>query len=74
MPGGRGTGRGGGGMGRGSGSGRGMGMGAVGQCVCVKCGYSAPKKAGVPCMEEKCPKCGTILLREGGTHFNRAKK
>lgn len=61
------------GRGRGSG-GRGRGLGAVGNCVCVKCGYSAPKIAGVPCMEKKCPKCGTILFREDGVHYKDAKK
>ncbi len=75
------------GMGRGSGSGRGAGlgrgmfgggrgggagMGAGGYCVCVKCGYRAPKKQGVPCKEEKCPNCGAVLLREGGEHYIKA--
>ena len=74
MPEGRGSNRTGRGMGRGSGSGRGLGMGIVGNCVCVKCGYSTPKKAGVPCVEERCPKCNNILFREGGEHYNKAKK
>jgi len=67
-------GRGGGGSGRRSGSGRGGGMGSLGKCVCVKCGYSSPKKAGIPCMEEKCPKCGNVLLRQDGAHYNKATK
>ena len=74
MPGGNGTGKRAGDLGRGGGSGRGSGMGAVGNCVCVKCGCSTPKKAGVPCMDETCPKCGALLFREGGTHYNKAKK
>jgi hypothetical protein len=76
MPGtGRGTGRGGGSRGAGQRSdGRGGGMGAAGNCVCVKCGYSAPKKRGIPCRDERCPKCGAVLLREGGPHHQQAIK
>ena len=62
-----------GGGGRGGG-GRGSGMGAVGNCICVKCGYAAPKKPGTPCMQEKCPDCGTVLMREGGSHYQQAVK
>lgn len=40
----------------------------AGRCVCLKCGFSATKKRGIPCMEEKCPHCGAVLLREGGAH------
>ena len=62
-----------GGKGKGMGKGRGSGLkGGIGNCVCVKCGYSTPKKAGVPCMQEKCPQCGAVLLREGGRHYNNA--
>ena len=53
---------------------RGGGLGPVGQCVCVKCGYTIPKKTRVPCMNETCPNCGTVLFREGGTHYLNAKK
>jgi len=60
------------GRGMGRGSGKGGGMGPVGNCVCMKCGYSVPKRNGVPCMETKCPKCGTVLLRENGSHFESA--
>ena len=70
MPGGRG----GGGMYRKPGSGRGGGMGSLGQCVCIKCGFSSPKNAGIPCMKKKCPNCGNVLLRGNGAHYNRAKK
>jgi len=48
------------------------GMGSSGNCVCIKCGYTATKKPGVPCREERCPKCGTALLREGGAHYSAA--
>jgi len=72
--GGRRGGGGGRGGGMGGGGGRGSGMGAVGNCICVKCGYTAPKKAGIPCMQEKCPDCGAVLMREGGSHYNQAVK
>ncbi len=48
------------------------GAGPSGMCICVKCNYQSPKKRGVPCMDEKCPKCGATLLREGGTHYRNA--
>ncbi len=64
-----------GGQGKGMGKkGRGGGLRGGGNCVCVKCGYSAPQKAGTPCMQEKCPHCGAVLLREGGMHYNKAVK
>ena len=56
---------------KGSGSG---GMGARGDCTCVKCGYSIPKKPGTPCMQEKCPHCGAVLLRKDGRHYSNAIK
>ena len=69
--------RGGFGMGRGIGRGRnsfgnggGGGFGSSGNCVCLKCGYVAPKERGVPCQEIKCPNCGVRLVREGGYHHN----
>ena len=58
----------------GSGKGKGGGMGFMGNCVCVKCGYSTFKKPGIPCMDETCPKCGAVLLREGGKHHKKAVK
>ncbi len=50
------------------------GSGPDGQCICIKCNYIAPKKRAVPCMEEKCPKCGSVLLRKGGSHHLKAVK
>jgi NAD-dependent SIR2 family protein deacetylase len=58
-------------QGRGAGKNR-IGMGPSGSCVCVKCGYSAPKQRGVPCMDLKCPSCGAVLLRKGSDHYNEA--
>lgn len=49
--------------------GRGRGIGRAGfgapphECVCPKCGYRIPHQRGVPCTSQKCPKCGTIMIR-----------
>lgn len=53
---------------------RGKGMGPSGTCVCLKCGYSISKRRGVPCLDEKCPKCGAVLVRKGGAHYFNANK
>ena len=50
----------------------GRGLGASGNCVCLKCGNTVPKKAGRPCLDERCSKCGIALVREGGAHYQRA--
>ncbi|MDY6933485.1 MAG: hypothetical protein SVZ03_04585 [Spirochaetota bacterium] len=75
MPRGDGTGPTGGG---GSGTGRGRGGGASrmgrmggtrpgsgpsGNCRCPSCGATVPHSVGVPCYDEKCPKCGTAMIR-----------
>lgn len=48
------------------------GLGPSGICICVKCGYTSPKEMGVPCMDSKCPECGAVLFREGGSHYMSA--
>ncbi|HSL18720.1 MAG TPA: hypothetical protein VLB51_12510 [Methylomirabilota bacterium] len=79
-----GGGGGGGGMGRGGGGGRGGGMGggrggggrgqggglgSGGVCLCPKCGHRAPHLPGNPCLDQRCPECGSALVREGSpTH------
>jgi len=43
-------------------------MGEGGHCVCPKCETRVAHRNGVPCQEERCPKCGAKLLREGSQH------
>lgn len=77
---GRGSGGMGGGRGRGAGMRRGQGGGAQGQgrgrmggslavgpggfCLCPNCGQKEPHHRGIPCVEQKCPQCGTLMIRE----------
>lgn len=46
---------------RGGYAGRGRGAGAPRVCKCTQCGHEIPKKPGIPCRNEKCPKCGGML-------------
>ncbi|MDY9924497.1 hypothetical protein [Methanobacterium sp.] len=41
--------------------GNGRGGGAPRVCKCPNCGYESPKTRGVPCRNQKCPKCDTPL-------------
>jgi hypothetical protein len=40
--------------------------------VCVACGHREPHRAGVPCRDAHCPKCGKAMLREGSPHHRAA--
>jgi len=51
-----------------------QGMGPAGYCICIKCGYKKPHQAGIPCQEEKCPKCGIKLFRENSLHHLKIKQ
>jgi predicted RNA-binding Zn-ribbon protein involved in translation (DUF1610 family) len=51
---------------------QGIGKGAGGHCVCMSCGNRIPHRRGVPCLEERCPKCGKAMLREGSPHHQAA--
>jgi predicted Fe-Mo cluster-binding NifX family protein len=68
------NGRGQGRMGQGGGQGRGgrrpgrMGgpaaAGPSGYCVCPRCGQRESHVTGIPCVQQKCPKCGTGMMRQ----------
>jgi hypothetical protein len=62
MPLGNGTGPAGGGRGRGRQPG-GFGLGPGGGCICPSCQTRASHQRGVPCYEQKCPKCGATMTR-----------
>lgn len=54
------------GLGQGGGRGRqpgGFGLGPGGGCVCSSCSAKAPHQRGIPCYEQKCPKCGSPMTR-----------
>jgi hypothetical protein len=38
--------------------------GPGGNCLCPKCNYAEPHMPGEPCKSKKCPKCGTLMIRE----------
>lgn len=50
---------------RGMGHGRGGGyrLGPGGECICPNCGYRTQHQVGVPCYNQQCPKCGTMMTR-----------
>lgn len=48
-------------MGQGKMSGR--GLGPSGECICPNCGTKIAHKPGVPCAQEKCPQCGSAMIR-----------
>ena len=45
-----------------AGRGRGYGGGPT-TCRCPKCGKEIPHIIGQPCVEQKCPECGTAMVR-----------
>ena len=42
----------------------GFAKGPGGGCVCPSCGAKSAHSLGLPCFEQKCPKCGTAMVRE----------
>lgn len=37
-------------------------------CICVHCNTRIPHERGIPCRQNKCPKCGRIMFKEGSYH------
>jgi hypothetical protein len=46
------------------GRGGGFGAGPSGYCLCPNCAERVPHQLGTPCYKVKCPKCGTLMIRE----------
>jgi len=42
----------------------GMALGPGGECMCPRCKYTILHKGGVPCVKEKCPRCGSGMIRK----------
>lgn len=49
-------------------------MGSGGECICPKCKTTIAHQRGVPCQDERCPKCNTKMLRVGSEHYELWKK
>jgi len=49
-------------------------MGEGGYCIFPKCVERTIHQRGIPCQEERCPKCGAKMLREGSYHHDLLKK
>ena len=41
----------------------GFAAGPIGECACPSCGARAPHQRGIPCYQQKCPKCGAMMTR-----------
>ena len=48
----------------GRGKGPGFAAGPGGSCICPSCGTKISHQIGIPCFEQKCPKCETAMTRE----------
>jgi len=42
----------------------GVGLGLGGNCVCSNCGIVVAHQRAVPCIQQKCPKCGSNMARQ----------
>lgn len=49
---------------RGQGQGGPFVGGVGGNCICPNCGHREPHQRGIPCVQVKCPQCGTEMIRE----------
>jgi len=43
---------------------RGIAAGPSGNCLCPNCGMVVSHQRAIPCTVQKCPKCGSNMLRE----------
>jgi len=50
------------------------GMGRGGMCICPRCSHKIPHRRGVPCQDERCPKCGSVMLREDSYHHRKLEE
>ncbi len=39
-------------------------LGPGGGCICPNCGTKTAHYQGTPCLEQKCPKCGSSMTRK----------
>uniref|UniRef100_A0A7C4EQC5 Ferredoxin n=1 Tax=Thermodesulfovibrio aggregans TaxID=86166 RepID=A0A7C4EQC5_9BACT len=46
-------------------------IGSVSECICYNCGTMIPHRRGVPCFEERCPKCGVSMERKKTSRSKR---
>ncbi len=42
----------------------GFAAGPGGYCICTRCGYKVLHQRGIPCYQQRCPKCGSPMIRE----------
>ncbi len=47
---------------------------SLGYCVCPKCNTRIEHRAGVPCRNLICEKCGVSMIREGSAYFRQIKR
>ena len=45
-----------------------------GFCICPECEEKIPHQNGLACKEEKCPNCGTKMMREFSYTFIKIKR
>lgn len=42
----------------------GIAAGPSGKCICQNCGATAPHQMGIPCTQQKCPRCNNLMVRK----------